>query len=80
MTTLVRRAPVVVPGPPQPTDRCGACGTSTGKIVRRAYAYNDLQLCEDWAACIQRYRMGMTPQAYIRYLRAHDAVSLAATR
>lgn len=80
MTTLVRRAPVVIPGPPQPAVRCVACGSTTEKIIRQAYKYNDLELCEDGVACAKRYRMGMTPQAYIRYLKARDAVALISTR
>lgn len=79
MTTLVRRGPVVIPGPPQPAVRCVACG-STEKVARQAYKYNDLELCEDGVACAARYRMGMTPSAYQLYLKGRDAVRLAATR
>lgn len=80
MTALVRRAPVVVPGPPQPTDRCVACGNTTEKIVRSAYNYVDLELCEDAMACIQRYRMGMSPDGFQLYLKGRAAVALAVTR
>jgi hypothetical protein len=74
MTTLVRRGPVVVPGPAQPVERCVACGATTGKIRRQAYEYNDLELCEDVTSCLERYRMGMTLPAYLVYLNAQKVL------
>jgi hypothetical protein len=74
MTTLVRRGPVVVPGPAQPVERCVACGATTGKISRKVYERNDLELCEDATSCLDRYRMGMTLPAYLVYLNARKVL------
>jgi hypothetical protein len=74
MTTLVRRGPVVVPGPAQPVERCVACGATTGNIIRQAYERNDLELCADAASCLDRYRMGMTLPAYLVYLNARKVL------
>jgi len=80
MTTLVRRAPVIIPGPPQPAVRCVACGSTTQKIVRKAYGGVDLELCEDEAGCLKRHRLGMSPEAFQLYLKARHAVGLPGIR
>lgn len=58
--------------PPDPaTAPCAACGAGAGLVSglgfagqRRSYGGSLLMLCLDASACAQRYRRGLTPEAF----------------
>lgn len=69
----------VVPGPDGariPKMDCDACGAKNTPVflVRLADDLGESARCVDFRTCAQRYRMGMSPTAYQRYLRGHEAI------